>query len=243
LATHQQLVRGAIERHGGVEVSTAGDGFFIAFGSADDAVAAAEDAQRSLAGHAWSGGSEVRVRMGVHTGRPQLIARNYPGLDVHRAARVMSAAHGGQVVGGEPIDETLGRYLEERELLLVIDNFEQVIEAAPRLSALLARASALRMLVTSRERPQLACERVFGVEPLPLPATDDLHALGENDAVSLFLARAVALKRDFMLTEENARAIREMCMRLDGLPLAIELAAARTAIVPPETCSSGSTSG
>jgi hypothetical protein len=187
LATHQQLVRGAIERHGGVEVSTAGDGFFIAFGSADDAVAAAEDAQRSLAGHAWSGGSEVRVRMGVHTGRPQLITRNYP-----RARR--SQSRPGDVgrprwAGGRPIDETPGRYLEEREL----SSSSTTSNRSLRRTAAFGLACEGVGTAHARDEPRATAARVrarLRCRALPLPATDDLHALGENDAVSLFLARA-----------------------------------------------------
>ena len=82
----------------GHEVDTQGDAFFVAFARATDAVAAAVDAQRALAGHPWPEGVTVRVRMGLHTGEPQLSSEGYVGLDVHRAARIMSAGHGGQVL-------------------------------------------------------------------------------------------------------------------------------------------------
>jgi DNA-binding NarL/FixJ family response regulator/class 3 adenylate cyclase len=98
LAELQRLVRAAVEAHGGREIDTAGDGFFVAFDRARDAVAAAVAAQRSLAGHAWPGAAAVRVRMGLHTGEPSLDGTSYVGLDVHRVARLTDAGHGGQVL-------------------------------------------------------------------------------------------------------------------------------------------------
>src|SRR5688500_7905144 len=102
LAEHHRRIRAAVERNGGIEVSTQGDGFFVVFARANDAVGAAVDAQRSL-----SAGS-VRVRMGLHTGEPALTDEGYAGLDVHRAARIGAAGHGGQVV----ISETPGALLD-----------------------------------------------------------------------------------------------------------------------------------
>src|SRR5690606_17723121 len=96
LSVHHRFVRDALGAHGGVEVDTAGDGFFVAFARATDAVAAAAAIQRALAGHAWPEGEAVRVRMGLHTGEPLVTATGYTGLDVHRAARIMGAAWGGQ---------------------------------------------------------------------------------------------------------------------------------------------------
>ena len=98
LHSHRRLLRSAFQEHGGVEVGTEGDSFFVAFPSAADAVAAAVDLQRGLAAATWPDDVEVRVRVGVHSGRPAVVAGDYIGLDVHRAARIMSAAHGGQVV-------------------------------------------------------------------------------------------------------------------------------------------------
>jgi predicted ATPase/class 3 adenylate cyclase len=98
LDAHRRLLRGAFERHGGYEVDCEGDAFFIAFQGASEAVAAAAEAQRGLAGHAWPEGHEFRVRMGLHSGEPLLAPPKYVGLDVHRAARVMAAGHGGQVL-------------------------------------------------------------------------------------------------------------------------------------------------
>ena len=98
LDLHREVLRAAFERHGGAEVGTEGDSFFVAFARASDAIAAAADAQRGLADVEWPAQVEVRVRVGLHTGQPIVVGRDYVGMDVHRAARIMSAAHGGQVV-------------------------------------------------------------------------------------------------------------------------------------------------
>src|SRR5438105_9897869 len=98
LAEHQQLLREAFVQHGGHEIDTQGDSFFIAFRRARDAVAAAVAAQRALAEHDWPAGAEVRVRMGLHSGEPAIGENRYTGLGVHRAARVSAAGHGGQIL-------------------------------------------------------------------------------------------------------------------------------------------------
>src|SRR6266511_2221243 len=98
LAEHRRLLRGAFAEHGGQEIGTEGDSFFVVFQRAKDAVAAAADGQRALAGHAWPEGAGLRVRMGLHTGEPSVAEANYVGLGVHRAARIMAAGHGAQVL-------------------------------------------------------------------------------------------------------------------------------------------------
>ncbi|HEY6608249.1 MAG TPA: adenylate/guanylate cyclase domain-containing protein, partial [Candidatus Limnocylindria bacterium] len=98
LERHRALLRDAFERHGGTEVGTEGDSFFVAFPSAPGAVAAAVDAQRALAAEPWPPGAEVRVRIGMHTGEATFSAKTYAGLHVHRASRVAGVAHGGQVL-------------------------------------------------------------------------------------------------------------------------------------------------
>jgi YVTN family beta-propeller protein len=98
LAEHQRILRAAFAAHGGREVDTQGDSFFVAFGRAKDAVAAAVDAQRDLAAHPWPEGGAVRVRMGLHTGEPRVGDQRYVGLGVHKAARIAAAGHGGQVL-------------------------------------------------------------------------------------------------------------------------------------------------
>ena len=118
--------------------------------------------------------------------------------------------------------EALEAYLRERRLLLVVDNFEQVLEAAPLLARLLTVAPGLKLLVTSRARLQLSGEHEYAVPTLPV-----------GDAVALFTDRARAVDPQFELSETNADAAVELCARLEGLPLAIELAAARTKLMAP----------
>jgi predicted ATPase/class 3 adenylate cyclase len=376
LELHRRLLREAFERHDGYEVDCEGDAFFVAFATAGDAVEAAAEAQQALEQAAWPEEGAIRVRMGVHTGEPLAVPPTYVGMDVHRAARIMAAAYGGQVVlskttrelaeadlldlgehrlkdlsapqrlyqlmveglpaefppprtlenrptnlpvqptpligrtrelselaellagparlvtltgpggsgktrlalqaaaeaiegfkegvflvalaavkdadlvlptiaqtlavseqPGEPLDQTLGRFLSGREVLLLLDNVEQVVEAAPSLAGLLADAPGLRLLVTSREPLRVSGEREFPVEPLPVPqanASVDVARLSEFDAVALFIERALAVRPEFAVTNENAPAVAEICARLDGLPLAIELAAARVRLLSPQ---------
>src|SRR5207244_327491 len=98
LAEQERLLRLAFEQHHGREVGTQGDSFFVAFPRATDAIQAVVQSQRALAAQAWTGGVSVRVRMGLHTGEAQISSSSYVGLDVHRAARIAAAAHGGQVL-------------------------------------------------------------------------------------------------------------------------------------------------
>jgi len=137
----------------------------------------------------------------------------------------------------QPLAEHLADYLRERRMLLVLDNFEQVVEAAPVVSHLLAEAPALKVLVTSRAVLRVAGECEFAVQPLALPdpQRQSIAAeLADIAAVRLFVARASAVRPDFTLNDENAAAIAAICARLDGLPLAIELAAARIRLLAPQ---------
>src|SRR5437867_3828717 len=109
LEQHRALLRSAFQRWGGVEVDTEGDAFFVAFSSAESAVAAAADAQRALARQRWPDHAEIRVRVGIHTGQPRQVGQGYVGLDVHRAARVMAAGHGGQVLLSNATRKQLGK--------------------------------------------------------------------------------------------------------------------------------------
>ena len=126
--------------------------------------------------------------------------------------------------------------LRPRQLLLLLDNFEQVVSAAEQVATLLTACPQLKVLVTSREVLHVRAEHEFPVPPLAVPDLDhlpDLATLSHQAAVALFLQQAQAVKPDFQLTDTNARAIAELCARLDGLPLAIELAAARMKLFSP----------
>ncbi len=386
LELQREVLRAAFAAHGGVEVDTQGDSFFVAFARAPDAVAAAADGQRALAGAAWPAGLAVRVRMGVHTGTPQLVGgdsgEDYVGLDVHRAARIAASGHGGQVLlsaathalvehmlpagtslrdlgehrlkdlqrperifqlildglpadfpplktldrrthnlpvqstalmgreevvaaivallrredvrlvtitgpggvgktrtglqvaaelsdafadgvwfvrlsrltdsalvlptiaqtldlresGGESLGGLARAYLRDKQLLLLLDNFEQVVDAAPEVAELLEDSPQLKVLVTSRIPLHLRGEHEYPVPPLALPERRHLpppDRLTQYAAVALFVERAQSARPDFQLTNETAPAVAEICARLDGLPLAIELAASRVKLLPP----------
>src|SRR6266540_301263 len=382
LDEHRGLLRVAFQAAGGREVATQGDASFAAFGRAADAVAAAVAAQRSLATHAWPDGAAVRVRMGLHTGEPALVGGDYVGLDVHRAARLSDAGHGGQVLlsqttrdlaehdlpadvelhdlgehrlkdlprperifqiviaglpgefprlrtldispnnlptqltsfigreremaevkrllaearlltlsgaGGagktrlalqvaadvlesyrdgvwlaelapigdpslvpqtvasvlglheersRPLPATLAGYLRPRQLLLVLDNCEHLIEACAALADGLLRAcTQLRILATSREALGIGGEIAWRMPSLSVPDLQRLpptEGLSQYEAVRLFIERAVAVQPAFGVTNENAPAVAQVCHRLDGIPLEIELAAARVKVLAVE---------
>jgi predicted ATPase/transcriptional regulator with XRE-family HTH domain len=139
--------------------------------------------------------------------------------------------------GRLPIAESLREHLSARQTLLVLDNFEQVVHAAPPVSTLLEASPGLKVLVTSRTSLRLRGEKTYTLAPLPLPKPGDAHAperLAHYAAVALFIERARDARSDFAVTVANAPAIAEICTRLDGLPLAIVLAAARVRVLPPE---------
>jgi predicted ATPase len=340
LAEHRRALRRTFVRHDGVEVDTQGDSFFIAFSTAPAALAAAAEAQEVLAA------GRIRVRIGIHTGTPHVTPEGYVGPDVHRAARIAAAGHGGQILvsastaslvedaglrdlgehrlkdlaaperihqlGGEafpllkslqqtnlPIPATpfLGRERElgevttllgrgearlltlsgpagagktrlalqaaadvsdhypdglfwaplaalrdskvvlevaaqaleakdgladriaDHRLLLILDNFEHLIDAAGELAGLLAACPNLQLLVTSRELLRLPGEQAYPVPPLE-----------PHDATELFTARARAADHRF----EPSSVVEQLCSRLDNLPLALELAASRVAVLSPE---------
>ncbi|HUR99530.1 MAG TPA: protein kinase [Pyrinomonadaceae bacterium] len=138
--------------------------------------------------------------------------------------------------GGRPVLDILKDYLSDKQMLLVLDNFEQIVDAAPQIAELLTAAEGLKVLVTSRFLLHITAEREFVVPPLSTPTGDLLSSfenIRRNDAVQLFVERARAVDANFDLTAENARSVAEICGRLEGLPLAIELAAARTKILSP----------
>jgi predicted ATPase/class 3 adenylate cyclase/Tfp pilus assembly protein PilF len=139
--------------------------------------------------------------------------------------------------GEQSLPERLKAYLRQKQLLLVLDNFEQVLPAALLVAELLAAAPRLKILATSRAVLRVYGEQQFEVPPLALPdrrRRASAEALSQYEAIALFAARARAVKPDFHLTDENAAAVVEICRRLDGLPLAIELAAARCKLFTPQ---------
>ncbi len=163
---------------------------------------------------------------------------------VHDPSLVMSTvAHtvGVRESGTGPLIEGLVAWLRDKTLLLVLDNFEQVLAAAPVVADLLAQCRALKILVTSRAPLQLQMEQQYRVPPLALPPPTDEPApalvgggrLTDYAAVQLFVQCARLVRPDFSLTEANRQAVVEICQRLDGLPLALELAAARVQLLPP----------
>lgn len=153
-------------------------------------------------------------------------------------AATIAQALGVKEAGGQSPIESLKGYLREKQMLLVLDNFEQVVAAAPTVVELLAGAPHVRVLVTSREVVHVYGEHAFAVPPLALPSLKRLPPvaiLGQYASVALFVERAQAVDADFTLTEENAGTVAAICARLDGLPLAVELAAARSKLLPPHT--------
>lgn len=153
-------------------------------------------------------------------------------------ASAIAASLGVKISGDRPGLETLKEHLNGRHLLLILDNFEQLIPGAAQISELLNASSGLKIVVTSRAHLRLSVDHEFVVPPLAVPSietSESLEELSDYPAVRLFVARARTAKPGFALTVENARTVAEICRRLDGLPLAIELAAARTRLMPPVT--------
>ena len=396
LERQAELLRAAFGAHGGEEQGTEGDSFFVVFDSAVEAVAAAVDAQRALATEPWPPGVEVNVRMGLHAGEASASAAGLVGLDVHRAARIAAAAHGGQIVVSEAVralvtpglaggislhglgshrlkdlrepqplsqvvadglrmdfpplrsldarpnnlptqltsfvgrerelaeagalleanrlvtmtgpggtgktrlslqvaanaaerfpdgtffvaletvrepalvasriasaiglsesakrsaDVVMREWLGSKQVLLVLDNFEQVLGAGPVVAELLRDAPGLSVLVTSRAALHVSGEQEYPVPGLPTPPdlsqlssmelanlpsearTVDAASLSTYESVRLIIARATAVRPDFRVTNENAPAVAAIAARLHGMPLAIELAAARIKLFSPE---------
>jgi predicted ATPase/class 3 adenylate cyclase len=168
-----------------------------------------------------------------------------PLRDPTLVASTIAQTLGLREAGGQPLLERLRAYFHDKALLLLLDNFEQVADAAPLLAELLATCPLLKIVVTSRALLHLRGEKEFPVSPLSLPPAigGTLGRLNDRTfdaqitqyaAVRLFIARAQDARPDFAVTNENARAVAEICVRLDGLPLAIELAAARVKLLPPQ---------
>ena len=383
LSRHDEILKNAIEERGGYVFKTVGDAFCAAFPTASNALEAALSAQRALFAAEWNESEPLRVRMALHTGAAEERDGDYFGPPLNRIARLLSAAHGGQVLlslpthemvrdqlpsevdlqdlgekhlkdlfrpervfqllapdllsgfpplrtldahgnnlpvqptplvgrereireiaelvrkedmrlitltgpggtgktrlglqaaadlleefpdgvffvalatitelelvastialalgvkesAGQSLMESLKNYLRDKRVLLVLDNFEQVLEGAPLVGELLGACPKLKVLATSRIPLKLYGEQEYLVPPLSLPdpkVMPPLEILTQYEAVKLFVQRARAVKADFTVTNENAPAVAEICARLDGLPLAIELAAARTRMLPPQ---------
>src|SRR5215470_2199965 len=150
---------------------------------------------------------------------------------------VIAQALGLWEAGDLPVEEQVQAVLRERHLLLLLDNFEQVVQGAPQLASLLVSCPGLRLLVTSRAALHLSGEHEFPISPLAVPDLTQLpspEALTQEASVRLFVLRTQAIQPAFGVTPANARAIAEICVQLDGLPLAIELAAARSKLLPPQ---------
>jgi predicted ATPase len=160
---------------------------------------------------------------------------------------VLAETLGIKEVAGEALQETLIQRLQDRQMLLVLDNFEHLLTAAPVVGELVGRCTQLTVLVTSRAPLHLSGEHQFPVPPLPLPdvaSQSPAKVLEQSTpAMELFRQRAQAVMPNFELTTTNAATVARICRRLDGLPLAIELAAARVKSFPHRRCLQGWTAG
>jgi predicted ATPase/DNA-binding CsgD family transcriptional regulator len=159
-----------------------------------------------------------------------------PLTDATRVANAIARAFSLIENSAEPLIDTLKRVLVQRQLLLLIDNFEHVVAAAPLVTELLGACPQLKILATSREPLRLASEQVYLVPPLSLPATASVSRqdLTESEAALLFIQRAQMTQLRFEVSDDDAPAVADICRRLDGLPLAIELAAARANLLTPQ---------
>ena len=160
-----------------------------------------------------------------------------PVMDAALVPSVIANAFNLQEMAARRMVDSLLDYLREKETLLILDNFEQVIEAAPLVKELLVAAGQLKIMVTSRIPLRVSGEYEYAVPLLPMPHPQkplNLEQLVQLGSVQLFVERARSAKADFVLTSANAPAVAEICQRLDGLPLAIELAAARLRVLPPQ---------
>jgi transcriptional regulator with XRE-family HTH domain len=194
----------------------------------------------TLTGPAGVGKTRLALAVAEHLARelpePVVMVDLAPVRDPDLVLQALLAQFGLRETGDRAL-ERLVQVVQKRRVLILVDNFEQVMPAAGELPRLLAEAPELRLLVTSRSPLGLRSEHVYPVPALELP---DLHRLppvdelAEIPAVTLFLTRGEAVSSTFKLTDENARTVAELCVRLDGLPLAIKLAAARMQVLSPK---------
>jgi non-specific serine/threonine protein kinase len=153
--------------------------------------------------------------------------------DARLAVEAIAEAHGIRESVSTTVLETLQRLLADAERLLILDNLEHILDVAGDIAGLLAACPGLTVLATSREPLHLAWEHEVPVSPLALPTDATLESITRSPAVALFVERARAVSPSFLLTGANAQTVGEVCERLDGVPLALELAAARTKVLPP----------
>ncbi len=195
----------------------------------------------TLTGTGGTGKSRLAIQIGLemldHFNHGVYLVRLEPISDPNLVISTIAETLGiRESLGSRPIAEMLTEFLRDRDVLLLLDNFEQVVEAAPRVAELLEACPGVKCIVTSRTPLRLRAEKEFPVPPLPVPSLEKLANLGslsQYAAVELFIQRAQAVKPIFTVTNANAPAVAEICYRLDGLPLAIELAAARIKLLTP----------
>jgi len=179
---------------------------------------------------------QVAASLADHFEGDVLFVALAPVLDPALVGSAIAQALGVGEAAGRPLVESVKDRLRDAELLLLLDNFEHLLAAAPLVADLLATCPRLKILITSRAVLHLRGEKEFAVPPLALPDRDQLlslQTLAGSAAVALLVERACDARPDFAITSENALAVAEICRRLDGLPLAIELAAARVKLLPP----------
>ena len=179
---------------------------------------------------------QVASRLVEHFDDGVFMVELAPVSDPELVISTMAQTLGVREIGGQALEESLRQHLQGRRMLLVLDNFEQVLDAAPALTRLMEASPWLKVLATSREALHVRGERRFPVPPLAVPELaqiEDVQALGANPSVELFVERAQSVQPGFTLTQENARDVASICARLEGLPLAIELAAARARLLTP----------
>ncbi|MDP9257877.1 MAG: AAA family ATPase [Actinomycetota bacterium] len=182
-------------------------------------------------------GVEIAARLGGAFGDGVYFVGLAVIRDSAEVATAVAHALGVQPAGSQPTAEMVKDYLRDKQVLLLLDNLEHLPDATPFITDLLDAARHLKVLATSRAPLHLSSEHELAVAPLALPATgdrDDPEALFRFDAITLFVERAQAARPDFALTRENAAPVRQICVKLDGLPLALELAAARLRVLSPQ---------
>jgi class 3 adenylate cyclase len=232
LAEHRELLRAAFASHGGREIGTEGDSFFVAFGRAREAVAAAIDGQAALATHAWPDGDGVRVRMGIHTGEPSVGPEGYVGLVVHRAARICAAGHGGQVLVSDAtrqlIEDDMPAGVELEDLgthrLKDLDRPEHLFQVAP----LGARGEfpALRVIPPRQLLTRLPAALLGAAAVLVLVAIV-LALRGAGDSSTPPAAAAFAASRESLAAFAPGEQSPDVAVQLPGRPTGIVAAAGR----------------